>query len=173
MANPVSVEIYTSSHRILGRIQPGTAGLYGFMNDRTRLSIDVEGAHINRLHQPARLVARYPRLALNKKNIVALLLSNRNELGPVSMTRHGYSTVIAHPIHIMLPGFELRGFMEAPGRLDIGSVFVEGDTVFVPLFDGHFESILFPDIKASSPAVLFNSNRVTAMSLVPKTDSLA
>lgn len=171
MASLVSAEIYTASHRVLGRLQPGTAGMYGFMNDRTRSSIELESAHITRLHQPARLIARYPRLWLNKNNIVALLLSSRTELGPVSMIRHGYSTVISHAIHIMLPGFELRGKMESPGKLDVGSYLVEGETVFLPLFDAELESILFPDIEASSPAILFNSNRVTAMCLVPRTDS--
>lgn len=162
--SPISVEIYTVSHRVLGRITPGSAGLYGFMNDRTHSSIEVEGAHLSRLHEPARLVARYPTLWVNKPNIAAMLLSSRSELGPVSMTRHGYSTVQSHWVHIMLPGYELRGIMESPGRLDISAVFAQGDVVFTPLYNTHLQAILFPDIEASGPAMLFHSGRMSAMS---------
>lgn len=167
---PISVELYTASHRILGRMMVGSGGLYSFMNDRTRTSFEVEGAHLSRLHQPARLVARYPDLSMNKRNILALLLSNRNELGSVSITRHGYSTVQQHPVHVLLPGYELRGIMETPGRLELSSVFVEDEATFTPLYSCRLQAILFPDIEATSPAMLFHSGRVTAISMMKKED---
>lgn len=163
MSNPVSVEIYTSSHRVLGRVTPGSAGLYGFMNDRTRSSLEIEGAHLTRLHQPARLVARYPRLWLNKRSLAAVLLSNRGELGPVSLTRHGYSTVAQHWVHMMLEGYEVRGMLEASGRIDLSTIFVEGEAVFSPLYNAALQSILYPNIEASSPAILFNAGGITAI----------
>ncbi|MGA9531139.1 MAG: hypothetical protein WBR18_00310 [Anaerolineales bacterium] len=170
MANPVSVEVYTTSHRVLGRIQPGSAGLYGFMNDRTHSTIEVEGAHLTRLQQPARLVARYPRLWMSKREISALLLSTRTEMGPVSMTRHGYSNVIQQWVHVMLAGYELRGAMESPGRLDISGVMTEDEFSFAPIYEAQLQSILFPSIEANSPAVLFNSGAVTAICPLPKDD---
>jgi len=163
MSNPVSVEIYTSSHRVLGRVTPGSAGLYGLMNDRTRSSIEIEGAHLTRLHQPARLVARYPKLWLNKRSLVAVLVSNRGELGSVSMTRHGYSTVVQHWVHLMLPGYELRGILEAAGRFDLSTIFVEGEAVFTPLYNAALQSNLYPNIDANSPAILFNAAGITAI----------
>lgn len=168
MANPVSVEIYTTSHRVLGRIQPSSAGLYGFMNDRTRSTIEVEGAHLTRLHQPARLVARYPRLWMNKREILALLLSARNEMGPVSMTRHGYSNVMQHWVNVLLSGYELRGAMESPGRLEISALMTDDSATFAPMYEVELQAILFPSIHATSPAVLFNSGAVTAMCPLPK-----
>lgn len=167
---PISVELYTASHRVLGRMTAGSAGLYSFINDRTRSSFEVEGAHISRLHQPARLVARYSSLWMNKRNILALLLSNRNELGSVSVTRHGYSTVQQHPVHVLLPGYELKGIMESPGRLELSSVFVEGEASFTPLYTCGLQAIQFPDIQATSAAVLFHSGRVTAISMMRKED---
>ena len=169
-ANQISVELYTATHRVLGRMKAGTTGLYSFMNDRTRSSFEVEGAHISRLHQPARLVARYQTLVMNKRNIVAVLLSTRGELGSVSVTRHGYSTVQQHPVHVLLPGYELKGVMESPGRLDLSSVFVEGDATYTPLYSCELQAILFPDIQASSPAMLYHSGRVTAISMIKRDD---
>lgn len=168
--DPVSVEIYTVSHRVLGRITPGSAGLYGFMNVPTRSSIEVEGAHLSRLNQPARLIARYPKLWLSKENVVCVLLSSRSELGPVSVARHGYTSVVANWVHILLPGYELRGMMETAGKLDIGSIMVESERTFTPLYNAEMEAIMFPEIQGNAPALLFNNGRITALSRLRKED---
>ncbi len=167
---PVSVEIYTDSHRVLGRIIPGSAGLHGFMNVPTRSSIEIEGAHLNRLHQPGRLVARYPKLWLSKNNIACVLLSNRNELGPVHVARHGYSSVVPHWVHMLMPGFELRGVLETAGKLDITAVMVESEHTFTPLYNARVDAILASDVSATSPAMLFNNGRLSAMSPLRKED---
>ena len=86
------------------------------------------------------------------------------------MTRSGYSTLMPTGVHVMLPAFELTGEMEVPGRLDISKVLVEGDTVFLPIYNCRLQAILFPDIQTSSPVLLFNSNTVAAMSQLPKTE---
>src|SRR3989304_4869349 len=91
---PISTEIYTTSHRILGRIIPGTMGLFSYLNIRTTSFVEVEGAHLNRLHQPAKLVARYPEIWLVKNEIVAILVSRRPELGPASGTPPRRQTTI-------------------------------------------------------------------------------
>lgn len=168
--NPVSVEIYTVSHRVLGRITPGSAGLYAFINVSTRSSVELEGAHLSRLNQPARLIARYPKLWLSKENIVCVLMSSRSEMGSVSVTRHGYSSVLSHWVHVMLPGYELRGVLETAGKLEIGAVMVESERTFTPLYNARMEAILFPDIDATTPAMLFNNGRITAMSPLRKED---
>lgn len=165
---PVSVEVYTETHRMLGRMMPGTAGLFAYLNLPTRSVVELEGAHINRLHQPARLIARYARMWLRKEEILAVVLSNRNEVGPVSVARGGYSTVIPHRVHLMLEGFELRGTYESPGKLDLDSFFVGGERVFTPIYDALLEAILFPDIRAESPAILFNAHRLDAVAQLPR-----
>ena len=72
---PISVEIYTGSHRILGRLSPGASGLYSFLNIPTTSTLEIEGAHISRLHQPSRLVARYGSIWLAKQQIALILRS--------------------------------------------------------------------------------------------------
>jgi hypothetical protein len=56
--------MYTESHRILGRIDPGPMGLFSYLNIPTTNYLEVEGAHLNRLHQPGRMVARFQTLWL-------------------------------------------------------------------------------------------------------------
>lgn len=167
-STPISVEIYTTSHRILGRINAGTAGMFKHINVPTRSSVEVESAHINRLHQPGRLVARYPRLWLMKREIVALLISSRAELGPAAVLRAGWTTTVPREVHIMLGGYELRGTLETPGKFDFDSLLMEGERMFIPLYDVELRANLFPNVQSASPVALFNREMVEAMSLLPR-----
>ncbi len=168
---PVSVEVYTASHRILGRVLPGSGGLYSYLNIPTRSSIEIDGAHLSRLHQPGRLVARYPRIWLAKDRIVAVILSSRSEIGPVSIARGGYSTLNTHFVHIFLEGYEIKGGMETPGKVDFASILAEKETGFSPLLSAHLEAVLYTEIKVEAPAMLFNHTLVSGMTLLPKEDS--
>ena len=165
---PVSVELYTTSHRILGKITPGAAGLFSFLNIPTTSYIEIEGAHLNRLHQPGRLVARYSTVWVAKRQVVAILLSNRTEMGPTGMARGGYSTSAPHWMHILLGGYELRGMIETPGKFDFGGLMFQGDRLFIPIYIAKLIAILFPSVEAESPAMLFNRSMVDGMALLPR-----
>ena len=168
MGKPVSVEIYTVSHRILGRIVPGTAGLFSYLNIPTTSFVEVEGAHLSRLHQPGRMVSRYPVMYLVKDEIIAVLTSSRTELGITGVARGGYTTTVPHWVHIILGGYELRGQVETRGQFNFGAFMFEGERTFAPLFNGEIRAILFRDINATSPAMLFSRNVVDAIALLPK-----
>jgi len=169
-AKLVSVEVYTTSHRVLGRLNPGAVGFYSFLNVPTTSFIELESAHLSRLHQPGRLAGRFPVLWLVKSEIVAVLLSSRGELGPAGIGRGGYSTTVPHAVHIALGGYELRGTVETAGKFNFGSMIFEGDRLFVPLFAAEITAILFPNVRAESAAMLFNRNMVDTMALLPRED---
>lgn len=168
MTKPVSVELYTSSHRILGRVEAGPTGLYSHLNLPTTSIIEVDGAHLNRLHQPGRLVSRYTAMWLVKREIVCVLLSSRAEVGSVSISRGGFTTTVPHWVHILLGGYELRGIYEAAGKFNAGVTLFEGDRTFVPLYSGELTAILFPNVVARSPAMLFNRDMVDSLALLPR-----
>ena len=168
---PVSVEIYTGSHRVLGRIHPGASGIFSYLNIPTTSIVEIEGAHLNRLHQPGRLVARYPTLSLVKNQIVTILLSSRVEIGPSGVARGGYSTLVPHWVQILLGGYELRGLIETAGKFDLGTALFGGDRIFVPLYNAELTAILFPTVGARSPAMLFNREMVDGMALLPQEEA--
>jgi hypothetical protein len=165
---PVSIEAYTTSHRILGRITPGATGLYSFLNIPTTSTLEIEGAHLSRLHQPGRLVARYPSVWIAKRQVVAILLSNRVELGTTGVARGGYTTSVPHWVHIILGGYELRGMIETAGKFNFSSVIFEASSTFIPIFQCKLAAILFPNIQTESPAMLFNRDMVDGMALLPR-----
>ncbi len=169
MANlSTSVEIYTSSHRILGRVHPTSMGLFSFLNIPTTSYIEVEGAHLMRLHQPGKLVARYPSLWLVKSEIVAVLLSSRSEVGATGFTRGGYSTNVPNWVRILMGGYEFIGIIETPGKFNFGALMFEGDRLFIPIYSAQLSAILFPNVKADSPAMIVNRSMVDALAILPK-----
>ncbi len=171
VTKPPSAEIYTTSHRILGRINTGAMGLFSFLNIPTTSSVEIDGATLSRLHQPGRLAGRYQSLWLVKNQIVAVLLSSRVELGPSTVLRGGYTTSVQHNVHIALGGYELTGVLETSGKFNFGSVIFEGDRIFVPLYQAVLIAILFPNVRAEAPAVLFNRETVDTIGLMPREET--
>ncbi|MBN1264039.1 MAG: hypothetical protein JXA25_01005 [Anaerolineales bacterium] len=167
---PIAAEIYTSSHRILGRITPSGRGLYSYLNNNTSSYIEIEGALLSRLHQPNRMVGRYTTLSLVKNEMLAVLLSNRMELGATGTARGGYTQTRNHWIHIILGGYELRGMIEMHGAFNFATFLLEGDTVFSPLYDATLAAILFPKIETGSAVMLFNRKKVEAIGFLPKNE---
>jgi hypothetical protein len=165
---PISVEIFTTSHRVLGRVVPSASGLFSYLNIPTTSYVEIEGAHLMRLHQPGKMVARHPVLWLVKNEIVTILLSNRREIGNPTIIRGGYTSVLPHWVRIVMGGYELRGMIQAPGKFNFGSIMFEGEAIFIPLYHAELGAILFPNVRGSSPAMLFNRRMVDAIALLPK-----
>jgi hypothetical protein len=169
MANrSIPVEIYTTSHRILGRVNPSASGLFSFLNIPTTSYLELEGAMLMRLHQPGKLIARYPTFYVVKSEIAAALLSSRSQLGPTSFARGGYSTTVPHWVRVIMGGYEVRGIVEAPGKFSFGGLMFEGERLFIPVFSASLQAILFPNVHAEAPAMLFNRRMVDGMALLSK-----
>jgi len=169
MANrSISIEIYTASHRVLGRIHPTASGLFSYLNIPTSSYIEIEGAHLMRLHQPGKLVARYQTLWLVKSEIVVILLSGRNELGPTGFTMGGYTTNVPHWVRVIMGGYELVGIIETPGKFNFGALMFESERFFMPLYNATLTAILFPNVKAESAAMIFNRQMVDALAMLTK-----
>ena len=164
----ISIEVYTASHRILGRVHPTGAGLFSFLNIPTTSYVEIEGAHMMRLHQPGKLVARYPTFWLVKSEIVAVLLSSRGQLGATGFSRGGYTTNVPHWVRVIMGGYELKGIIETPGKFSFGGLMFESDRYFIPIYNASLSAILFPNVNAEGPAMVFNRAMVDAMALLPK-----
>jgi hypothetical protein len=164
----ISVEIYTTSHRVLGRANPGATGLLSYLNIPTKSFLEIEGAHVMRLHQPNRMVARHPNLWIVKNEIVTILLSSRAELGPTTYVRGGFSSTVPNWVRIIMGGYEIVGIVETPGKFRFEMIMFEGDSIFIPLYNGELSAILFPTVKADSAAMAFNRNMVDALGLLGK-----
>ncbi len=162
------IEIYTNLHRINGHTQPGPSGLFSFFNRLTESTVEIEEARITALHQTMDQAEKTPRLWMVKAEIAAVAAGSRGDIGPISTVRGGYTKPFPHRVRVVVGGYELRGLVETPGKLDFGALAVEGDSLFMPIYDASLSAILFPRVKIETPAILFNRKMVVGLMLLPK-----
>lgn len=167
----IDVQLYTPTHRLFGNIHPGAPGLYSYLNRPTESYIELENVRLNLLHEISAPPEQTPRLWLVKREIVAVLVKNRANLGPSSVLRSGYTKPFPHKVRILVGGYELRGELHSGGRLDFGVLMFEGESIFMPLYDVALTALLFPRAQAQAPAMVFNRTLVNAMSVLPRDES--
>jgi hypothetical protein len=168
MKKTTTVEIFTATHRISGQVSPGPAGLFSFLNLPTESSVEVEEAELNLLYLVGQPPELCPRLWLVKNEMVAVLVRSLGELGPASAVRGGYTKPFPHAVRIVIGGYELRGLIQGGGRFDFRSLMFEGESRFLPLFDGKLSALLFPKVRDEAPGILFNRAMVSTMSPLPR-----
>jgi hypothetical protein len=164
----LSVEIFTTGYRILGRVKPGGVGLFSFINAPTTSYIQLDDAYLKRLPHPGVMVARDTKLWMVKREIVAVVVSGKGEIGPAAVARRGYASTDSHRVLINLAGYELTGMVQTAGQFRFGGVMFEGDRLFSALYDAQLVSTVNPLVKASSSALLYNRARVESMALMPE-----
>jgi hypothetical protein len=161
----ISADYFTQSYRIVGKTMVPNTGLMGLVNDPTTSFMEILDARLARAHMPSKLVDHYEVVRIVKKEIFAIAMARREDLGPQALARGGYVRLTEYPMRITTPVYEFDGVLEWAGRFDFSTIMVEGSREFVPLYKATLTSILIPALKVDSPAVLFNRTKVDLVAL--------
>jgi hypothetical protein len=159
-------DLYTSGYRIVGKVMAGTSGIMGSMNDPTKSFLEIHDARLARIHMPTKLVDHFEVVRIVKEHIYALCAARREDLGPVAIVRGGYSNVSTMPARLTTPVYEAEGKLEVSGRFDFSVLISDNTRNFIPIFDASLTAILIPNLKADSPAILFNREHIDMMALL-------
>jgi hypothetical protein len=158
-------DILTSSFRVVGKVTVSTNGVMGLMNDPTHSYMEVLDARLARIHMPTKLVDHYEVIRLFKRQVFAIALARREDLGPQAVVRGGFSTVTEYPVRLTTQVYEIEGKIEYPGRFDFSALMAEGTRDFVPIFDATLTAVLIPTLRVESPGMLFNRTQVDILAL--------
>jgi hypothetical protein len=159
-------DILTSGYRVVGKIMVASQGAMGIMNDPTHSALEVNDARMARLHMPTKLVDHFEIVRMMKKQVHALCMPRREDLGPHALVRGGYTSVVEYPVRITTSMFEIDGTMELPGRFDFTALMAEGSREFVPVFNATLTAILIPNLRVESAGMLINRRLVDVMALL-------
>jgi hypothetical protein len=159
-------DILTSGYRVVGKLMATTTGVMGMMNDGTHSSMEVHDAKLARLHMPTKLVDHFELVRMMKKQILAVCMARREDLGPNALVRGGYSNINEYPVRITTQMFELEGILEIPGRFDFPALMSDGSRNFIPVFNASLTAILIPNLRVESPGILLNRNQIDLMALM-------
>ncbi len=162
----LAADFLTPSYRVVGKMMTPTAGVVGMLNDKTTSFMEVTDAKLARIHMPTKLVAEYNLVDLVKKNIFAVCLTRREDVGPQALARGGYQNLSNFSIRVTSEVYEIDGTLEWAGRFDFATVMVEGTRDFVPLYNATITAILIPQFRIESPAILFNRKFVDMLAMV-------
>ncbi len=159
-------DILTSGYRVVGKIMVSSLGAMGIMNDPTHSSLEVNDARMARLHMPTKLVDHFEIVRMMKKQVHALCMSRREDLGPHALVRGGYTSVVEYPVRITTQMFEIDGTMELPGRCEFTARRAAGSRDFVPGVNATLTAILIPNLRVESAGMLINRRMVDVMALL-------
>lgn len=158
-------DILTSSYRVVGKVTVSTNGVMGLMNDPTRTYMEVLDARLARIHMPTKLVEHYEVVRMFKRQIFAIALARREDLGPQAVVRGGFASVTEYPVRVTTQVYEIEGKVEYPGRFDFSALMAEGSRDFIPIFDAILTAVLIPNLRVESPGILFNRTQVDILAL--------
>lgn len=158
-------DILTSSYRVVGKVTVSTNGVMGLMNDPTHTYMEVLDARLARIHMPTKLVDHYEVIRMFKRQVFAIALARREDLGPQAVVRGGFASVTEYPVRVTTQVYEIEGKVEYPGRFDFSALMAEGSRDFVPIFDATLTAVLIPNLRVESPGILFNRTQVDILAL--------
>jgi len=161
----ISADFLTPSYRVVGKIMVPNTGMIGLMNDPINSYAEILDAKLARIHMPTKLVEHYEVIRIVKRQVFAIALNRREDLGPQALARGGYVRLTEFPVRITSQVYELEGTLEWGGRFDFATIMVEGTRDFVPLFAATVTAILIQNMKIESPAILFNRKQVDLLGL--------
>jgi hypothetical protein len=158
-------DILTSGYRVVGKVMSASTGVMGMVNDGTHSAMEVHDARLARLHMPTKLVDHFEIARMVKRQIFAICMARREDLGPLALVRGGYSNINEYPVRITTSMFEIEGTLEIPGRFDFTALMNDGSRVFFPVFNATLTAILIPNLRVESPGILVNREQVDLVAL--------
>src|SRR5215208_2427552 len=159
-------DVYTSGYRVVGKVMVSTNGIMGVLNDINKSHLELHDARMARIHMPTKLVDHFEVVRLVKSQIFAICVARREDLGPSGFQRGGYSNVSGIPARLTTQVYEIEGKLEVAGRFDFTMMISDKTRNFIPIYEAVLTAILMPNLKAESPGILINREKVDIMALL-------
>ena len=156
----INLDMLTQSYRISCRLNVGSMGLIGLLNDVNMSLVDLEDAYYSRLSQPAKIVAHLPTAHINKINVALVVLTRREDLGPQGLARGGFTRLLPVPVLITTPTFEIQGSVEVVNKFDASELLIGGTGRFINVYGANAMPALSPETVFSGAVILVNRAEV-------------
>ena len=159
-------DVYTSGYRVVGKVMISTNGIMGVLNDINKSHLELHDARMARIHMPTKLVDHFEVVRMVKSQIYAICTARREDLGHSQIQRGGYSSVSSMPVRLTTQMYEIEGKIEVAGRFDFAAIIGDRSRNFFPVYEAVLTAILIPNIKAESPGVLVNREKLDMLALL-------
>ncbi len=157
----ISVDFFTTTHRISGSTQAGVKPLSDQLNDRSQSYLLVSNVYVSQLDDPGAIGAHAPVAYLSKENLAFAILPAREARIPESggYARQTYEALAT------LPGFEIRGSFVGPRRFELRSFSPATLDPFLVLTNATAQSMVSSEVVYDGEAILVNRGRLESLCL--------
>lgn len=168
----IVANFFTSSYRIIGKVEVGNSGLLGVLSDPSNSQIQITDASLARLTEPKRLTERFNTIQLLKRGLVLIVLGQREDAGPDSVVHGTFGRLAKYSIRAITGDFEFQGTLEWTGRFELAVMLSEGRGDFFPLFDAKMRSVEHQELSLDTTTLIFNRRKLDLVGLLSdKTDA--
>jgi hypothetical protein len=155
----IPVDFFGHGHRISTQINVYGWPLAAQLNDKRSQWFDLEIAYISRIEHLGEIISDYPTSILRKDDIAFALVAGKSD-GVIKKPPAGAFGRFHYPALIGVPSFELSGFLESTGKLDLHTLFAVGAERFFPLFRPSITLSTDPKVRLTGEMVLVNMEKV-------------
>jgi hypothetical protein len=155
-------EFFTTTHRLLARVQTGARPLSDLLNDRSQSFLLVFQVQVFPLLLVAKSGIRAPEAYLSKESLSLVIMPAREARSP---ERSRYA-VVERRVLATLPQFEVEGRFLGPLRSDLWTFSPATLDPFVVLMGATARIAAQPDMTFSGEAILISRARLESLCLL-------
>ena len=83
----VIADFLSETHRISCKVEVTATGLHGLLNDNNASALEARDVYVSRIQQPAKIIANFEVITLNKATLSLAIVLRREDVGPQSTAR--------------------------------------------------------------------------------------
>jgi hypothetical protein len=160
----VIADFLSETHRISCKVEVTSTGLHGLLNDNNTSALEARDVYVSRIQQPAKIIANFEVITLNKATLSLAIVLRREDVGPQSTARRA----TPYPVLITTPAFEIKGNVEVPGKLDGSALLYGGTGKYMAIYQATAVATRFLEVPYSGEAMLVNRTLVETLAPLPK-----
>ena len=166
----LAADFFIHHYRISGRVNVRSRKLADQLNDQTTSFLRLRDAYVSNIQRPADIITNHPAAILCKDNIVVVAVLHREDGMPREHAYGSYFDTYLRKVFIIIPSFEIEGYLRLAGKQDPRAVLTSGTDRFIPIFDARMRSSLRPDVTFTGGAILVNKNYIGAFCMLEASD---
>jgi hypothetical protein len=152
----LTADFFTHSYRISGQMDTGHKRLSEMLNDELTSYLELRKAFVSRISRPGEIIATHTVSALRKDGILFAVLAAQ-EQRVTNRATYSFFSKRRYDVFLTVPSFEIKGYLEMTGKLDLKTVLVMKGT-FLSLNEGEARASSLAEISFSGEEILVNQS---------------
>ncbi len=170
----LQVDFFSHAHRLSTQINVYNQPLSDQLNDPRVSWIELDIAYLSRIERPGEIIADYALSALRKDQIVLAMITGSTE-GAVKKVAHtsGFYMKRQHQVLVATGAFEITGWIELVGKVDLHSLLIATSERFMPVLNAAATVSFFPATHFNASMALINKDAIETFCIEEKGQPVA